>query len=131
LRYPHLAIIFRVVAIDAPYKSEQEEDLMKASIFEQCQSLFPEWADLSMVDFDLDDPKGFSSFTMGIRSKQAAQPLQPEAVLYRCLEGKDNAILDFETEKQVFLALGANNIAAQCLHYDETCRIEAFYQGVR
>ena len=49
--------------------------------------------------------------------------------MYRRLEGKDNAILDFETEKQVFLALGANNIAAQCLHYDETCRIEAFYQG--
>ncbi len=102
---------------------------MKADIFEQCQRLFPQWADLSMADFEMDDPKGFSSFTMGIRSKKSVQPVEPEAVLYRRLEGKDNAILNFETEKQVFLSLGANNIAAHCHHYDETCRIEAFYQG--
>ena len=91
--------------------------------------MFPEWADLSMADFDLDDPKGFSSFTMGIRSKQTVQPIQPIAVLYRRLEGKENAILDFGTEKEVFLTLGAHDIAAHCHHYDETCRIEAFYQG--
>ncbi len=82
-----------------------------------------------MADFDLDDPKGFSSFTMGIRSKQTVQPIQPIAVLYRRLEGKENAILDFGTEKEVFLTLGAHDIAAHCHHYDETCRIEAFYQG--
>ena len=82
-----------------------------------------------MADFDLDDPKGFSSFTMGIRSKETVQPVQPMAVLYRRLAGKENAILDFETEKAVFLTLGAHNIAAHCHHYDETCRIEAFYQG--
>ena len=91
--------------------------------------MFSEWADLSMADFDLDDPKGFSSFTMGIRSKQTVQPIQPIAVLYRRLEGKENAILDFGTEKEVFLTLGAHDIAAHCHHYDETCRIEAFYQG--
>ncbi|MGI9351394.1 MAG: phosphotransferase [Rhizobiaceae bacterium] len=99
---------------------------MKKAIFEQCQNLFPEWAKLSISDFDLDDPKGFSSFTMGIRCKV---PANPPAVLYRRLEGKDNAILDFDMEKEVFLTLGANKIAAHCHHYDETCRIEAFYQG--
>jgi len=99
---------------------------MKTKIFEQCQKLFPEWAALSMADFTFDDPKGFSSFTMGIRSKKA---VQPTAVLYRRLEGKENAILDFETEKEVFLTLGAHSIAAHCHYYDETCRIETFYQG--
>ncbi len=102
---------------------------MKTEIFAQCQNLFPEWADLSISDFEMDDPKGFSSFTMGIRSKSSVQPLDPPAVLYRRLEGKENAILDFETEKQVFLTLGENQIAAHCHHYDEACRIEAFYQG--
>lgn len=55
--------------------------------------MFPEWAELSVADFEFDDPRGFSSFTMGIRS---TKPVQPVAVLYRRLEGKDNAILDFE-----------------------------------
>lgn len=99
---------------------------MKTEIFDQCQKLFPEWADLSMEDFDFDEPKGFSSFTMGIRSKKT---VQPSAVLYRQLEGKENAILDFETEKEVFLLLGEHKIAAECHYYDEVCRIEAFYQG--
>ena len=99
---------------------------MKAEIFRQCQKLFPEWAARPMSDFEFDDPKGFSSFTMGIRSQV---PLQPAAVLYRRLEGKDNAILDFATEKEVFLTLGADDIAAHCHHYDDSCRIEAFYQG--
>ena len=79
-----------------------------------------------MADFAFDDPKGFSSFTMGIRSKKT---VQPTAVLYRRLEGKENAILDYATEKEVFLTLGAHNIAAHCYYYDEVCRIEAFYQG--
>lgn len=99
---------------------------MVTEIFEQCKKLFPEWATLSPADFDFDDPKGFSSFTMGIRCKKAATP---PAVLYRRLEGKENAILDFETEKEVFLTLGAHQIAARCHYYDKTCRIEAFYQG--
>jgi thiamine kinase-like enzyme len=99
---------------------------MKAEIFRQCQKLFPEWAARPMSDFEFDDPKGFSSFTMGIRSQL---PLQPAAVLYRRLEGKDNAILDFATEKEVFLTLGRQDIAAHCYYYDKTCRIESFYQG--
>ena len=99
---------------------------MKAEIFRQCQKLFPEWAARAMSDFEFDDPRGFSSFTMGIRAKV---PLQPAAVLYRHLEGKDNAILDFATEKEVFLTLGREDIAAHCYYYDKTCRIEAFYQG--
>ncbi len=102
---------------------------MKEAIFKHCQSLFPEWARLTIADFDIDDPKGFSSFTMGIRSRPAVQPLDPPAVLYRRLEGKENAILDFATEREVFLTLGAAGIAAHCHHYDQTCRIEAFYQG--
>ena len=99
---------------------------MKAIIFEQCQKLFPEWAGSSIGDFAFDDPKGFSSFTMGIRSQKA---VQPTAVLYRRLEGKENAILDYETEKELFLTLGSHNIAAHCYYYDDVCRIEAFYQG--
>ncbi len=99
---------------------------MKETIFKQCQEIFPEWAKLSITDFDLDDPKGFSSFTMGIRCKKT---VQPAAVLYRRLEGKENAILEFETEKEVFLLLGEHKIAAHCHYYDDSCRIEAFYQG--
>ncbi|MDH3634262.1 MAG: phosphotransferase [Gammaproteobacteria bacterium] len=99
---------------------------MKARIFRQCQELFPEWSTLSIADFEFDDPKGFSSFTMGIRSNR---PVQPGAVLYRRIEGKENAILDFETEKEVFLTLGAHDIAAHCHYYDKTCRIEAFHRG--
>jgi hypothetical protein len=99
---------------------------VKDQIFRQCQKLFPEWTELSVADFDFDDPKGFSSFTMGIRSRR---PAKPAAVLYRRLEGKDNAILDYATEKEVFLTLGDNDIAAHCYHYDDSCRIEAFYQG--
>ncbi len=99
---------------------------MKAEIFSRCQQVFPEWRNLSPQDFEFDDPKGFSSFTMGIRCRQ---PVNPPAVLYRRLEGKENAILDFETEKSVFLALGENGIAASCHYYDRNCRIESFYRG--
>jgi hypothetical protein len=99
---------------------------MKAEIFKQCQELFPEWAGLTLSDFDFDDPKGFSSFTMGIRCHRS---VQPPAVLYRRLEGKENAILDFDAEKAVFLTLAAHDIAAHCHHYDDRCRIEAFYRG--
>ena len=53
---------------------------MIESIFAQCQTLFPDWATFSHADFEFDDPKGFSSFTMGIRAKVEADP---PAVLYR------------------------------------------------
>jgi thiamine kinase-like enzyme len=99
---------------------------MKEGVFKQCQDLFPGWAAMSVKDFEFDDPKGFSSFTMGIRS---LKPAQPDAVLYRHLDGKENAILDFETEKEVFLTLSEHKIATHCHYYDENCRIEAFYHG--
>lgn len=99
---------------------------MKESVFKQCQELFPGWSAMSSEDFEFDDPKGFSSFTMGIRS---LKPAEPDAVLYRQLEGKENAILDFETEKEVFLTLSQHEIATRCLHYKKNCRVEAFYHG--
>ena len=107
-------------------RSQHGSEKMKDMVFKKCQELFPGWSTLSCDEFEFDDPKGFSFFTMGIRSLKQAQPA---AVLYRQLEGKENAILDFETEKEIFLTLSQHEIATQCLHYDKTCRIEAFYQG--
>ena len=78
-------------------------DSIREQVFKQCQSLFPEWQALSISDFLLDDPKGFSSFTIGVRCKKL---VEPPAVLYRRLAGKDNAILDFSAEKEVFLTFG-------------------------
>ena len=92
---------------------------MKAEVFKQCQKLFPEWAALSIGDFEFDDPKGFSSFTLGVRSNKSVQPAK---VLYHRLQRRENAILDFETEKTVFLTLGEHSIAAHC-------HIESFYRG--
>ena len=99
---------------------------MKRDIFRQCQSLFPHWQTLGVDDFEFDDPKGFSSFTMGIRARVATEP---EAVLYRRLAGKENAILDFATEKNLYLTLAEQGVAAHCYYYDEGCRIESFYRG--
>lgn len=99
---------------------------MNNEIFSLCQSLFPEWKPLKETDFHFDPPKGFSSFTMGIRS---IKNVNPPAVLFRKLEGKENAILDFEIEKDVFLLLSDHDIAAKCHYYDEYCRIEEFYKG--
>lgn len=115
-------LYFAIISI----KGRQVKFKAIKAIFEQCQGIFPEWKALSSQDFQFDDPKGFSSFTMGIRSKKQ---VEPPAVLYRRLEGKENAILDFETEKEVFLALSTHGIAAHCHHYDQLCRIESFYQG--
>jgi thiamine kinase-like enzyme len=60
---------------------------------------------------------------------QPSAPVDPPAVLYRHLADKDNAILDFAAERDVFLLLGDHDIAAHCFHYDETCRVEEFYRG--
>ncbi|NNC99108.1 MAG: phosphotransferase [Gammaproteobacteria bacterium] len=98
----------------------------KAEVFALCQQIFPEWTLRNAADFEFDDPKGFSTFTMGVRARCR---VDPPAVLYRRLEGKENAILEFETEKEVFLTLGANDIAAHCHYYGHDCRVEAFYQG--
>ncbi|MDH3754877.1 MAG: phosphotransferase [Acidimicrobiia bacterium] len=101
-------------------------DELRDDVLRRCQAAIPSWRRLAPADFEFDDPKGFSSFTIGVRARR---PLEPAAVLYRQLAGKTNAILDFDTERAVFLLLGEADIAARCLHYDRTCRIEAFYRG--
>jgi thiamine kinase-like enzyme len=92
----------------------------------RCRDVFPQWRSLPTADFEWDEPKGFSSFTMAIR---CLRDVKPPAVLYRRLEGKENAILDFDAERETFLFLGEHGIAARCLHYDDVCRIEEFYEG--
>ena len=99
---------------------------IRAEVLSRCQDAIPAWRDLGLADFDMDDPKGFSSFTIGVRCRR---DVEPAAVLYRQLEGKENAILDFEAERAVFLLLGDAEIAATCLRYEPTHRIEAFYRG--
>jgi len=99
---------------------------VRAAVLERCQAALPQWRGLSVDDFDFDPPKGFSTFTMGVRARRA---VDPPAVLYRHLAGKENAILDFETERATFLLLGESAIAARCHFYDDTCRIEEFYSG--
>ncbi len=103
-----------------------DRDAVRAEVLRRCQEAVPSWSGLDVTDFDFDDPKGFSSFTIGVRARH---PLDPPAVLYRELTGKQNAILDFDTERSVFLLLGEEGIAARCLGYDERCRIETFYTG--
>jgi thiamine kinase-like enzyme len=95
-------------------------------VLEHCQDAIPSWRGHAVADFDFDDPKGFSSFTIGVRSHGE---LDPPAVLYRRLAGKENAILDFETERTTFLLLGEAGIAARCLGYEQDYRIEQFYSG--
>jgi thiamine kinase-like enzyme len=95
-------------------------------IFNQCRSIFPEWEGVPIERFRFADPKGFSTVTMAIES---SEPITPRAVFYRQLEGKNNAICDPSTEKNVFLELGRAGIAAHCYHYDSQYRIEEFYKG--
>jgi len=99
---------------------------MHETVLARCQAALSSWRGLTVDDFDFDEPKGFSSFTMGVRAQAA---LDPPAVLYRQLAGKENAILDFEREKEVFVLLGEAGIAARCLYYGDDYRIEEFYQG--
>jgi len=87
----------------------------------------PTWRDLTAADFDFAGPKGFSSYTMAVRCRR--EGVEPGGVFFRRLEGKENAILDFDAERRVFLALGAVDIAARCLHYARNYRLEALYDG--
>ena len=95
-------------------------------VLDRCRAALSEWRDIPNDEFDCDDPKGFSSFTMGIRCRR---DVDPPSVLYRGLAGKENAILDFDQERDVFLLLGDHRIAAHCHYYDSACRIEEFYEG--
>lgn len=100
---------------------------MKAEVIHHCQEVLPSWRGLSIDDFDVEEPKGFSSFTMGVHVRNKG--VQPAAVLYRKLKDKENAILDFEAEKEVFQLLGKNKIAASVYRYENDYRIEEFYKG--
>jgi len=102
---------------------------VRERVLAKCQEVFASWRSLTVDDVDFDDPKGFSSFTMGVRPRPSGNPVEPPAVLYRQLAGKENAILDFDTERSTFLLLGEHHVAAHCYHYDDTCRIETFYTG--
>ncbi len=99
---------------------------VRREVLVRCQAVLPGWRDRWVDDFEFDDPKGFSSFTVGIRAKR---PADPPAVLYRHLRGKENAILDATAERDIFLLLGEHDIAARCIHADDDCRIEAFHEG--
>ncbi len=99
-------------------------------VLSQCQASLPGWRGLDVEDFGFDAPKGFSSFTMGVRARpERAMEVEPPAVLYRRLAGKENAILDSDTEREVYLLLSDEGLAARCLHYDTDHRLEQFYVG--
>ena len=98
----------------------------EARALAECRDAIPAWRDVPDESFAFTPPKGFSSFTMGIRHSDSALPA---AALYRKLEGKDNALLDFEDEQRVYLALADAGIAASCIAYERTHRIEQFYEG--
>lgn len=95
-------------------------------VLARCRASVPAWEALPNDAFTWDKPKGFSTFTMGVHANGA---VSPQAVLYRSLSGKDNAILDFDQERAVYLALADARISAPCLRYDRDYRIEAFYDG--
>ena len=99
---------------------------MHDEVLARCRAALPGWRELTVADVEFDAPKGFSSFTMGVRPLVA---VDPPAVLYRHLAGKENAILDAAAERDVFLLLGEHHIAAHCYHADDVCRIEEFYTG--
>ena len=92
-----------------------------------CQRHIPAWQGLTAADFDFAGPKGFSSFTVALCCRRGG--VEPRGVFFRRLEGKENATLDFEAERGVFLALGEAGIAARCLHYARGYRMEALYDG--
>lgn len=99
---------------------------INAEVLAACQQHLPGWAGLRPADVAFEPPKGFSSFTMVVRPQVV---VDPPGVLYRRLEGKDNAILDQEAERDVFLLLGSVGIAAACLYEDPGCRIEELLSG--
>ncbi len=109
---------------------DRHPSALEADVLETCQRHLPGWRGTAVADFHFDPPKGFSSFTMGVRCRGPIEDgIDPPAVLYRHLDGKENAILDFPTEQAVFATLSRHHIAAGVHHMDDTCRIEEFYVG--
>ncbi len=86
----------------------------------------PGWRGRSVEEFTFADPKGFSTFTMAVR---APVGVAPPGILYRRLEGKENAILDPEAERAVYLTLSDHGVAARCRHYEPRFRLEELYSG--
>lgn len=99
---------------------------LQEQVLADCQQGLPGWRGLGTEAFEFDPPKGFSSFTMGVRARE---PADPPAVLYRRLAGKENAILDGRAERSVFCHLADAGLAARCYLYTESFRLEAFYRG--
>lgn len=95
-------------------------------VLERCRAAIPEWADLADDAFEWEPPKGFSSFTMTVKT---GAPVHPRAALYRGLAGKENAIFDAGLERAVFLQLSHAGIAARTHAYESEFRIEEFYDG--
>ena len=63
-------------------------DAFRSEVLQRCQDAVPSWRGLGLEAFEMDDPKGFSSVTIGVR---CTRDLEPAAVLYRQLEGKEIA----------------------------------------
>lgn len=107
-------------------RARNSDAAMKA-VFADCRAALPGWAGLSESDCRYQAPKGFSSFTISVEPLDST--VDPPAVLFRRLEGKENAILEREAERDVFLTLGKEGIAAHCYFYGERYRLEEFYRG--
>ena len=59
-----------------------EEISVEQMALEKCQSVLAGWRDRTVDDFEFDPPKGFSSFTMGIRARRPREDgIDPPAVL--------------------------------------------------
>jgi thiamine kinase-like enzyme len=99
---------------------------MNEEVFAHCREALPGWAHLTADDVAFEAPKGFSSFTVTLRP---SRPADPPAIFYRRLEGKENAILEFASERRVFLLLGEAGIAARCHAYERNYRLESCYDG--
>ena len=99
----------------------------RAEILTICQRHLPGWRGLDLGEFTFAGPGGFSSVTSAVRC--LCEGVQPHGVFFRQLQGKENAILDFDAEQAVFLALGEAGIAARCLAYERDYRLEALYEG--
>ncbi len=99
---------------------------MHDEILDLCRNALPGWRELGAGDLSVEAPKGFSSYTLTIRANGS---VDPPAIFYRRLEGKENAILEPALEREVFLLLGDEGIAARCYGYEADYRLEAFYPG--
>ncbi len=102
------------------------ESKRSASVLRRCRTSIPAWREIPDKEFQCTPPRGFSTFTMSVRCDR---DVDPPAVLYRHLEGKENAILDHDDEKRLYLMLADEGIAPECYAYENAYRLEQFYEG--